>query len=411
MRNLIFHLKSRLKPTLKPAQPDHFQIFIDESILYEQHEEKMLAQRFITAFYMINFQDIKELNQQYCKIIYATNVKHEKKSNQVSDQTNRQALIIAQKYLTQAMILERKAYDYAKFGGWKKNMFLSLELMSYIDPIKEILRQLKHQVLSSKVIVDVIIDQTSQNCIDPCLTLNKELLHKLAIEASDQQTNFEVNYQTADSKENYGIQVADMFAGAYRKELVYCMNDEPVELIPFAYHKKVLDEKLNANTDFLQVLGQVVYEQIPNIPFPSSEIKTNPSQNRHEFNFHPILVIATFFRSKYLLFISSNNLFLETDIVLKRLTAVTDEMDRSEIISLCIALNNQLTRIAKNLGLKPQNYAMTLSKKVTAGPYQKTIKNMRSNVRQLREKSDNVITRKIIARKLKTFNRKISRYC
>lgn len=41
MRNLIFHRTSLSQP---PRQSDRFIIYIDESILFQQYEEKMLAE-------------------------------------------------------------------------------------------------------------------------------------------------------------------------------------------------------------------------------------------------------------------------------------------------------------------------------------------------------------------------------
>ena len=214
MRNLIYHLKPRLYPPFKlmekttEANVEHFKVYIDESILYEQQEEMMIARRFIVAFYTIKAKDIERLNCAYKQTIYANKATHEKKSNQVSDKTNRQALEIAQNYLVNATVLERSAIDYSQFGAWKKNMYLSLELLSYIQPIKNILWQLKNCAKTAEIIVDVVIDRTSQNCIDPCLSLNKQLLDRLAQEVSDSDNCVVINYQTVDSKESYGIQVA-----------------------------------------------------------------------------------------------------------------------------------------------------------------------------------------------------------
>lgn len=250
MRNLIYHLKPRLYPPFKLKEKtnetniEHFKIYIDESILYEQQEATMIAKRFIVAFYTIKTDDIEKLNHTYRQAIYSNKSSHEKKSNQVSDKTNRQALKVAQNYLVDATVLERSAYDYNQFGAWKKNMFLSLELLSYIQPIKNILLTLKEFTKTAEIMVDVIIDRTSQNWIDPCLILNKNLLERLAKEISDPDKNIKINYHTADSKESYGIQVADMLAGAYRKELAYHRNEPLVNLIPFPYHKEVLDSKL-----------------------------------------------------------------------------------------------------------------------------------------------------------------------
>ena len=86
MRNLIYHLKPRLYPPFKlmekttEANVEHFKVYIDESILYEQQEEMMIARRFIVAFYTIKAKDIERLNCAYKQTIYANKATHEKKS-------------------------------------------------------------------------------------------------------------------------------------------------------------------------------------------------------------------------------------------------------------------------------------------------------------------------------------------
>ena len=72
----------------------------------------------------------------------------------------------------------------------------------HIQPIKNILLQLKNCAKTAEIIVDVVIDRTSQNCIDPCLSLNKQLLDRLAQEVSDSDNCVVINYQTVDSKES-----------------------------------------------------------------------------------------------------------------------------------------------------------------------------------------------------------------
>ena len=63
MRNLIYQLKPRLYPPFHlKKKVERFKIYIDESILYTQSAEKMVAQRFITAFYAIKATDIEKLN-------------------------------------------------------------------------------------------------------------------------------------------------------------------------------------------------------------------------------------------------------------------------------------------------------------------------------------------------------------
>ena len=126
------------------------------------------------CLYTIKAKDIERLNCAYKQTIYAIKATHEKKSNQVSDKTNRQVLEIAQNYLVNATVLERSAIDYSQFGAWE-NMYLAWSSCHIFSPLKYSL-QLKNCAKTAEIIVDVVIDRTSQNCIDPCLSLNKQLL-------------------------------------------------------------------------------------------------------------------------------------------------------------------------------------------------------------------------------------------
>lgn len=409
MRNLIYQLKPRLYPPFHlKKKVERFKIYIDESILYTQSAEKMVAQRFITAFYAIKATDIEKLNYNYRLIIYQNKDSNEKKSNQVSDETNKQALGIAQKYLKNAYILERPTIDYAQYGDWKKNMLLSMELLSYIQPIKKILGELKKQIIGSEFEVDVIIDRTSQNCIDPCLTFNKNLLQKIAREVSDSDKQITVNYQTIDSKESCGIQVADMLAGAYRKELLYRQSETPVTLIPFSYQKTVLDADLKSNSNFLKILGQIVYEQLPHQMLPANKT-VNKEIPKSKLNFGlPVLIRS--FKLKHLKLIMKKDVFSDTTALLYRLGEITTTSKRKKIIEECCNLNKGLVRIVDMTNIKLLSFTANLSHKTSNKHYQKTLKNLQSNLSQLKGKISNRVIRKIIISELKSFNNEIKKY-
>lgn len=395
------------------ANVEHFKVYIDESILYEQQEEMMIARRFIVAFYTIKAKDIERLNCAYKQTIYANKATHEKKSNQVSDKTNRQALEIAQNYLVNATVLERSAIDYSQFGAWKKNMYLSLELLSYIQPIKNILWQLKNCAKTAEIIVDVVIDRTSQNCIDPCLSLNKQLLDRLAQEVSDSDNCVVINYQTVDSKESYGIQVADMFAGAYRKELSYHRNEPLVSLILFPYQRKILDSELKQNSDFLKILGQLVYEQMPQDNLPAPQVATNGAivKSKSKWSCHPITFLRNLFKRKDDSLYVEKDPFLEVMDLLRKLKTVNNKRKRKKIIALCCNLNTQLDDLVKRARLKPHAFAATLSKKLDDKHYERTLVNLRHNLKQMNKTCINKSARKFMTDELKAFNTKIKKYC
>lgn len=419
MRNLIYHLKPRLYPPFKlkkKVKIEHFKIYIDESILYEQQDTDMIANRFIVAFYTIKADNVEKLNRTYKQTIYSNKSSNEKKSNQVSDKTNRQALEVAQNYLVDATVFERSAYDYNKFGTWKKNMLLSLELLSYIQPIKNILLTLKEFAKTAEIIVDVIIDRTSQNCIDPCLSLNENLLERLAKEISDPDKNIIINYQTADSKESYGIQVADMLAGAYRKELAYHKNEPLVSLIPFPYHKKVLDSKLQQNSEFLKILGQIAYAQMAQnqAPTPTSQTMTNnkvTNKSKIKWNYHPVMKLKDFLKKQYDTFHIGKGVYSETTTLLYNLELIDNTQKRAQIIAMCCRLNKKLGKFAKGAGLKPHAFALNLSQKTSDKHYEKTLTNLQHNLDQLKDSCNNNFERRFIKRELKAFNTKVKKYC
>ncbi len=422
MRNLIYHLKPRfyppfeLKEKTNKTDVEHFKVYIDESILYEQQDASMIAKRFIVAFYTIKANNIERLNRAYKQSIYANKSSNEKKSNQVSDKTNRRALKIAQNYLVNAAVLERSAYDYNQFGTWKKNMLLSLELLSYIQPIENILLRLKEYAKTAEIIVDVIIDRTSQNCIDPCLSLNEDLLKRLAKEISDPDKKISVNYQTADSKDSYGIQVADMFAGAYRKELSYHRNEPLVSLIPFPYHREILEPELQQNSDFLKILGQIVHEQMPQniLPAPQPIIENKPpvkNKREREWDYHPFVKLKTFFKKKYDNLYIGKDVFSEASALIHKLKSVNNAKKRMRILMLCWDLNKQLGNFAKRAGLKPHTFASTLSQKTDDKHYEKTLSNLQRNLNQLKNKYNDRFERRYVIRELRVFNKQIKKYC
>lgn len=406
MNNLFKQIYHQFVFMKKKTQ--HFIIFVDESISYVRQDDHMTADRFITAFYMINAQRLQALNQLYNQTIYPKNSKREKKSNSVSDKINRKALEVAKSFLTSALILERPACDLNQFTQIKEPMYLSLELLSYIHPVKTLLLELKKHINSSRIKVDVVVDETSQNHVDPCLSLNRTLLHDIAEDLSDERVTFEINYYTENSKKSYGIQVADMLAGAYRKEMLCHLNQINTKLIPFSYHQLTLDSDLKRNPKFLEMLGYVVYSQIDKPQVVKSDVKPN-------LLFSPkrvVTLISEFIKKqKRIKQTKQTDYFKESNQLLLDLISVNNKSKRQEIIVLCSKFNKKMRQYAKKSGLKPHNYVVTLSNKVDTTHYQKTLKNLRNNLKQLNSLCQETTLRSNVVLDLKVFNKEISKYC
>lgn len=416
MFNKTLLLATKHQQPLLLENSQFFNIYIDESILFHQTEDKTTPTHFLTAFYVIEQKLVTKLNTNYQNTIYFDGSTKERKSNQVPDKINRLALEVAKKYMTSVFILERTAYNYEEFNDWKQNIHLTLELLSYIQPIQNILTSLKKIVTAPKIFVNVIIDRTTQNCIDPCQSFNQSFLQELAKNASDINTSFKISYQTADSQNSYGIQVADMLAGAYRKEIVYRQSDHPVKLIPFQYEKKILNPVLENNSDFLKIFGHIIFEQIPTLKWnqikadepinsnPSTQTITPPSR------LHPLRNIVQKFKEKLLTKKSSfqNNL-RQTQLLLKQLKLITDTATRQDTISLLIQLNNQFLIICQGDSLTSNYLINELSTKTDTAHYQKTIENIQRNLNLIKQKGSNHSLKLKIAKTLKKFLNKMGK--
>ena len=64
-------------------------------------------------------------------------------------------------------------------------------------------------------------------------------------------------YQTCDSKQELGIQMADMLVGAYRKQEKYAANDDNTTLIPFNVTSMIDTLNFQNQGTFLKLYGLV----------------------------------------------------------------------------------------------------------------------------------------------------------
>lgn len=408
MSNLIYRLETHFKQPLLLENTQTFNIYVDESILYNQDDENMQATHFFTAFYTIDQKKLDQFKQDYRRTIYANGTNKDRKSTSVPDKVNRLALEVAGKYMSNAFVLERRAYDYSKFQDWKQNLFLSLEIMSYIQPIQSILQSIKKVANASKIIVNVIIDRTNRNSVDPCLSLNKELLSKLAQENSDDHTHFEINYYTADSQNSYGIQVADMLAGAYRKELVYNQGNYATNLIPFNYDKKIFASSLEDNPEFLQIFGKLIYKQIPQVQWTSLK-KQEPVKISNSITKTTLPSLTNFFASLFKKFkdffagYSTSNIWDRTINLLEEMKKYTDEQLRKQIILMIQQLNLKLYSLCKKFKFSGGNFITELSSKTNNSHYTKTIANIETNLDFINKKCPNNVAKNRVKRILRKF--------
>lgn len=199
-----------------------------------------------------------------------------------------------------------------------------------------------------------------------------------------------------------------MLAGAYRKEMVY-QNQIDANLIPFPYHRLTLTSDLKENSKFLETLGYVVYNnQLAKIQI----IEPNSKHNS-------LIIVQSVINSikklvkkrKQIRQAKQVDHFKRSNQLLLNLSTLDNKKKRQKVIALCSKMNKRLCQYAKKSSLKPHNYVVTLSKKVDSKHYQKTLKNLRNNIKQLNKICRESKSRNNIILELKVFNKEISKYC
>lgn len=103
--------------------------------------------------------------------------------------------------------------------------------------------------------------------------------------------------------------------------------------------------------------------------------------------------------------------FLKTMYLLHKLESINSNKERVQVIAVCSKLNKHLGTFAKGMGIKPNDFALTLSQKTNDKNYEKTLNNLRHNLDQLEKRCNDKFERRFIMRELKVFNTQIKKYC
>lgn len=230
-----------------------FHIFIDESIYFQSYDT---ADKFYTGFLVIPTFRLRELYDRYLQKIYHSCPKKEKKSVNVSDTMNRLALDIVKPFLTSAYIYQRPTYhkqDTSLDNAIGQQVLL---LQSYIYPIKRIIEDLRHQNPTVDLKLHIYLDQTNLNSHLESEYFSCKLLSQI-IKSLGEESHVLFSYQTCDSKKELGIQMADMFVGAYPKQEKHAVNAKNTTIIPFKVTSMVDTLDFQDQDTFLKLYGLV----------------------------------------------------------------------------------------------------------------------------------------------------------
>lgn len=231
-----------------------YTIFVDETSSYDAsigQSGNAYPTNFITTFCVLDAINVKKFNKSYRNKIYANNSKKEIKSLNVSDKTNRLALQVAEPYLVYALVFERKAHYFQAYDTLSPDIHFALDLYSYFNPLENILQYLVSLNPNVDLLIHLKLDEVTYFKTPNHFKLIKSYLHDLENKYTNANRNLQFIFEMVDSQRHMGIQLADMLAGAYRKEEQYEVSGEKVKLIPFDYQLQISNQNLEHDTDFL----------------------------------------------------------------------------------------------------------------------------------------------------------------
>ncbi|MDK6868734.1 DUF3800 domain-containing protein [Lactobacillus paragasseri] len=356
-----------LKKLFQPRRhTKEFHIFIDESISF-QSQSNNTTEKFYTGFLVISTFQLKDLYNRYFQKIYHSHYKKEKKSVNVSDTMNRLALDIVKPFLTNAYICRRPTYHKNDTTLDNTIMQQVLMLQSYIYPIKRIIEDLRQQNPVINLKLNIYLDQTNLNSQLESEYFSCKLLSQI-IKNLGEENNVFFTYQTCDSKQELGIQMADMLVGAYRKQEKYAANDDNTTLIPFNV-TSMIDTLAFQNQDtFLKLYGLVsITMKSPTKKdltafkkFLKNALDSDSYQYPKRNNFNTIRAKLTKAKNK----------------------TYQEEFNR-KLVRILVSLNKSLTKIYGNK--LPKAYIKNLSQKYNRNNCNRTIANMQRNINKLQK--------------------------
>ncbi|OYS24684.1 hypothetical protein CBF66_04335 [Lactobacillus taiwanensis] len=367
-----------------------FHIFIDESISF-QSQSNNTVEKFYTGFLVIPTFQLKDLYDRYFQKIYRSRHRKEKKSVNVSDMMNRLALDIVKPFLNSAYIYQRPTYH--KHNDSFDNAIVQqvLILQSYIYPIKKIIEDLRNQNPTVDLKLHVCLDETNLNSQLDNKYFSYKLLSQIVKNLGEEKHVF-FTYQTCDSKQELGIQMADMLVGAYRKQEKYAASDDNTILVPF---------KVTPMIDTLDFQDQEVFLQLYGLV--SLIMKTPTKKDLTAFK--KILKNKLDSASNQ---IQKTTNFNPTRSRLTKATAKTNkEKFNRKFVKVLNSLNNSLIKIYGNQ--LPNEYIKNLSQKYNRKNCNRSINNVQRNINKL--KKVELSTFKIVRLKLslRKFNNQLDK--
>lgn len=312
-----------------------------------------------------------------------------KKSVNVSDNLNQIALEVVNPFLTGAYIYQRPTYH--KKDTSLDNMIMQqvLMLQSYIYPLKTIIQDLRQANPTVNMKLHICLDETDLNANLDNEYFASKLLTQIT-ENINETDHITFTYQTFDSQQELGIQMADMLVGAYRKEQKYSASDDQTKIIPFQVKSMVDNLDFGDNDIFLKLFGFVSFTM-------------KKPKKKDLVNFKKILKDQLNLQKRQ----KTINLNSIKTKLSKAKTNTNAENFNRKFVKLLTSLNNSLITIYDNQ--LPSGYLQNLSHKYTKKNCNRTIANMQKNLSKLQNIRLSIRQNFKLKLCLRRFNKKLDR--
>lgn len=214
----------------------------------------------------------------------------------------------------------------------------------------------------------IYLDQTNLNSQLESEYFSCKLLSQI-IKNLGEENNVFFTYQTCDSKQELGIQMADMLVGAYRKQEKYAASDDSTILIPF---------KVTSMIDTLDFQNQDIFLKLYGLV--GLTMKTPTKKDLTAFKKvlkNELDSVLSISKSKSLYFNT-----IRTKLTKAKNKTDTEEFNR-KLVKILVSLNKSLTKIYGNK--LPKAYIKNLSQKYNRNNCNRTIANMQRNINKLQK--------------------------
>lgn len=263
---------AKLKAALpEPAPSPDWTVFVDESHWGINYNDT------VTAFYAISDQRKKKAFARYKKLIMDLDPDREVKSSQVSDRINIEALKASKGSRALYAFCCSNNAVLSSASALQKSLATCYLIETYLFPVKSLLKQIAQQFPAPEISVKIVIDRMTQ--LDtgsafanaaPCF------LQYLASVCSTKDVRFHLSYTSMDSPLSPGVQIADMMAGAYRKQMTYQNTDPKIKMLPISYTEIVYPNDYLHDSLFLSIYGRLAIFNQQNVIGQNNVLQTAP---------------------------------------------------------------------------------------------------------------------------------------